>query len=645
MADSSSRSPNFDSNTNNPSSRPRPRAKPKLKPRPKPKPRSKPTSVKQEINNQDDVPNPTDQPQVIIKADPDRQGLVVPDSAPSSSFVSQPRPLSSSEPIVATSMNLNMTMEETTSNNENIDEGTDDKILREINVYMSPSLSSTMTLLQYPLQPRRAAHHTHQSTFLTPEAARIRPIHNILELDYPIPASQTDADRFSSLPSSIANLRKRTLKSHAVKLHTHMAIGGWSADGNSIHLTPLSSPSSVMQMRPTFTHIDEAEGSLTAQSGTTTLEELQKNANKNKPQPIMLKNSPGSAGGGDPNAASQRQTYAEKIEQEQSEDWVSLNVYGPNTMEFREKKSKIESTFDTTIPIQFASHITNSTNASHAANVDGGRNYVKTLNYLPPTIGGALDIEALDIKLDKYEMDETNEDVTNNASNNEDILEKDAEALSKQERERTYLNMIKSFSSKIAAQMVKSGGCPLPYMLLRRRYIPVSTNSNDAVMSMEDVERLNAFAIGLSGSAVLIRGSCFVLKSSLMTWLHPTARIMRDVILILLNRDGMVEREKLLWKGKKAYDKNDMEIDESDKEKAEANIKAEYSLYLLNQVATKSKNCWTLKYNTVNGHFQGSEDNSFEKDFPLEASKYYEFWDKRKKTLRREIKQYDNAYK
>lgn len=594
--------------------------------RPKPKPRARPFSRPKKDTD------PTSQgashvAPVVIKSDPDGvDNIDITDSKPPStpsmpvSAVSNeieetktdsapPEPPLSAPLSPVTSLHV----EETSHINEKDSSPENDEIIREIDVFISPSLSSTLTLVQFPLHPRRSHHASnyHQS-FLTPESARLRPVHNILELDYPLPAQQ-DSSRLSSLPSSIANLAHRTLRSHSVGLNTHLAIGGWSQDGKSIHLTPLSQ--SVLQMRPTFAHIDAAEGALTSHSGTTTQEDLAAMANKNKPQPIFLKSSAsgGNKGGANSNS-SQRQTYAEKKAQEESEDWSSLNVYGPGSTECKEQKKKIENCFDAGVNIQFG--------ACNGRRLFGqekdhykqdGKNYIKTLDYLPQT--------HTSLELNTFEEED---DVENVMTENNNPSEENANY-----QERKNLHMIKSFASKIAAQMIRSEGCPLPYMALYKRYLPPA--------SAIDENMLSAFATGLSGSSVLIRGSCFVLKSSLMTWLHPSAKDMRDLILILLNRDGVVMREKLLkidiknLKGAKLSE--DSEDDDEEDSDAELKIKAEIIQYLLSQVANKEKNCWVAKYD--------DGDGSFERDFPIEATKHYEYWEKRKRALKQDIEKYD----
>lgn len=77
----------------------------------------------------------------------------------------------------------------------------------------------------------------------------------------------------------------------------------------------------------------------------------------------------------------------------------------------------------------------------------------------------------------------------------------------------------------------------------------------------------------------------------------------------------------------------DSEDDDEEDSDAELKIKAEIIQYLLSQVANKEKNCWVAKYD--------DGDGSFERDFPIEATKHYEYWEKRKRALKQDIEKYD----
>ena len=68
-------------------------------------------------------------------------------------------------------------------------EDDDDPVVREIDVYLSPSLSNTLHLLQFPIQPVASVlqKNTRCDTSNNPTEAKFRPRHHMLELEYPIP--------------------------------------------------------------------------------------------------------------------------------------------------------------------------------------------------------------------------------------------------------------------------------------------------------------------------------------------------------------------------------------------------------------------------------------------------------------------------
>lgn len=80
-------------------------------------------------------------------------------------------------------------------------EDDDDPVVREIDVYLSPSLSNTLHLLQFPIQPAASALHknTRYDTSNNPTEAKFRPRHHMLELEYPIPPNAQAGHRQVSL--------------------------------------------------------------------------------------------------------------------------------------------------------------------------------------------------------------------------------------------------------------------------------------------------------------------------------------------------------------------------------------------------------------------------------------------------------------
>jgi len=532
---------------------------PKVKqerPRPKPRPRPRPKPLAQSSSA---TP-------IIVKSDPDS--------------------LPNNDKDIQSSINDAHNIEE---ERKSPDEEETDEIIREIDVYISPALSSKLSLVQFPLHPRRIPiASSYHNSLQIPTKARLRPLHNKLELEYPLPTPQ-DTSRLSSLPSSISNLTHRTLQSHAVQCATHMAIGGWSSDGSSLYLTPLLSKS-MYQMRPSFAHMDSPD-TLSDEPTST-------------PQPIFRKTQSKAASA----SPYQRMSYAEQKAQEDEEDWAELQVYDKGTEEYHDKKGRLEQCQNVGMNLQFGNP--NKDRQDNAATTaKDGRKYIQTLNYLPPA-QGMMDLDMFDYTPPDEEGKETN---TNSI-------------VSENSQDQRYLHLLKSFASKITSQMVKSGGSPLPYKLLQSRYIPHSSQ-DDA----NDQMTRQAFVMGLSGSAVLVRGSSFVLKSSLMTWLHPSARELRDFILLVFYRDGQIVRPKL---GQLSFLQPTATEETKELMQAHTEIQSQVIHKLLHQLAQKGMNCWKWKYE--------KEDHSFEYDYPKEAMKHYQHWERKMEYFRDALDEYDN---
>jgi Sin-like protein conserved region. len=164
---------------------------------------------------------------------------------------------------------------------DNILSEEDDEIIREIDVYISPELAKTMYLIQFPLQPASHAIHPLESKIEksgnhgkrpvmkkssappVPKAAKIKPQHSLLELTYNVPSHSFSSQR--QIPGPL-NLTERTFASQNIPIKTHMALGLFDSTGNKIDLVPLNS---IIQMRPTFRHVDALfdEGSAAGDGG------------------------------------------------------------------------------------------------------------------------------------------------------------------------------------------------------------------------------------------------------------------------------------------------------------------------------------------------------------------------------------------
>ena len=236
---------------------------------------------------------------------------------------------------------------ETLSNSIHIDDDDDDddddEIVREMDVYLSPQLSHSLHLLQFPLQqfpsgvPPGMSHNIAAEPPL-PAAARYKPRHNMLELDQPIPSTEFMEQQ------GLKYLQQRTYASHTVPVTTHMAVGKFvpdtPVDDNddnpklSLHLIPIHH---ITQMRPTFTHIDNDD------PNNTTLEEEQAlaaataqssaDASKEVRKPLMFQKKESERA-----ATARKSSYAYKKSSEEAEEWVSLQV-GEDPARFVEQRA------------------------------------------------------------------------------------------------------------------------------------------------------------------------------------------------------------------------------------------------------------------------------------------------------------------
>lgn len=372
---------------------------------------------------------------------------------------------------------------------DEIDE--DDEIVREIDVYISPELANTMYLMQFPLQP--ASHSCElpatSSSFQAkehkrtrpppppqPVSARIKHEHSMIELDYKVPSSSFSSQR--QIPGPL-NLSQRKFSSHNIPIRTHMAMGLFDNTSSKIDLIPLHR---IMQMRPTFAHVDALFQLDTEEEQQQTKED----ENKKTLQPLMFKNSES-----DRAATQRKSSYAYKRASEEAEEWTDLDVHGFGSLARKETMKRAycpHSMRDVDLKFMRASK----------AGVNEG--YVKSLNYLPSTI--------IESSAEDFTIDQGHEIADGN----------------------TEPDWKRDLTSMVANLFQERGGMPLPYPIFRSRF----------QASVPDNELIDA----ISASAVLVRGN-FVLKSSLMALSNIYIENARDVILVLMTKHGFIQRARL----------------------------------------------------------------------------------------------------
>jgi hypothetical protein len=151
-----------------------------------------------------------------------------------------------------------------------------DPIIREIDVVLSPEMCSQLHLLQYPLQPVVG----NSQSNVSPVAARMKPHHQILELDYAL-----DHDH----ESRFSDLKNRSFVSHIIPIQTHLCLGRFASYPSDsvpnpsrlgsyqklqqpqqqvLHLVPLQY---IRQMRPSFDHVPSNTSRASSSAATTSI--------------------------------------------------------------------------------------------------------------------------------------------------------------------------------------------------------------------------------------------------------------------------------------------------------------------------------------------------------------------------------------
>jgi DNA-directed RNA polymerase-3 subunit RPC5 len=309
----------------------------------------------------------------------------------------------------------------------------DDEIVREIDVFISPELSKQVYLMQFPLQHGRMP---------IADAARIKKQHNMIELEHKIPQNIGSDGSFY--------LQKRKLVSHTIPITTHMALGKVGEDG-ALHLIPLNH---ITQMRPDFSHVDEVD----PQSSEVEEPDPNKKAMEKKPLMFQKKESERAA-------LARKSSYNYKRASEDGEEWAELLVCGPQSPEYRASEK----------------NITSAQQSTTIASVNEGKDFVKSLDYLPT-------------RIDKYD-DEPQDGIS------------------------PLVSVVKRMTAMLHR------GVPVPYSVIRPQFPKV-----------DDVDLLKC----LSSCAVLVRGN-FYLQSRLLPW---DIEIMgaRNFILLVFQTMGCAQR-------------------------------------------------------------------------------------------------------
>ena len=471
------------------------------------------------------------------------------------------------------------------------DEG-EDPIVRTIDVFISPTLSNTLHLLQFPIQPAvsSAKKKNASSSDNKPTNAKIRPKHNMLELEYPVPPSAHQGVP-RPLPEKM-RISQRTFTSNSIAPVTHMALAKLNDDGTRLDVVPMRKH--VLQMRPSFGHLHDEEEDDANNTATSAAEpKVMEGKYGNRQRPIMFQKKETER-----SATARRNSYAYKKASEEGEEWIELDVHGGG-----ETWSGLRADLMGKVKCR------NRENELKLVKkgVDGDEGYVKSLNYLAHISG-----EGFVENLSDWAPSTATSAVHESTADGDGDVDMAKEATSSE-------HATAELASKLAVLLQNGNGTMIPYRVIRSRF-----NAN----KVSD-EILTA---ALSSCAVLVRGN-FALKSNLANFLNESKggdnkkKLMmelRDLILLLLNMHGMVQRERLV----RAYSAK------AEKMNAYEAITADTITFLLKTVAKKSDDCWVAKV---------EDDEEFAAKFPQVATCHGVYWMKKKEMLGDLIHLYENA--
>jgi len=224
--------------------------------------------------------------------------------------------------------NLDLPMSDDDSDiNENMADADDnrngDEIAREIDVYLSPALYQKLYLLQYPLQ---------QEPVRRPVIARMKPRHGLIELDHPLP-NHTERE------GQYTHMNERTFQSQTIPVQTHLCLGKMERVPNNtgaqsaLHLVPLGH---ISQMRPSFRHIDTANGNHNQAGDDDDMDMVNEQKPKDK-KPVLFQRKESERA-----AMARKSSYAFKKASEEAEEWLELEVCRPDTDSHRDILEQIK---------------------------------------------------------------------------------------------------------------------------------------------------------------------------------------------------------------------------------------------------------------------------------------------------------------
>lgn len=247
-----------------------------------------------------------------------------------------------------------------------------DRIVRELDVFLSNDLADTLKLIQYPLQLAGTAQ-------LPISGARLKPRHNIMQVDQDMPALPRRI--YSPQEQNFAAMATRTFQSQTIPVETHLCLGKIRQDEetgeSSMYLVPLQS---VSQMRPTMSHI-QGDSEEPSQGEDDPMEEEKEKKATLKPLAFQRKESERAA-------ETRKSSYAYKKKSEAAEEWQELQVVG-------DEAGEIQSTLEKLLDAETDGKTHKNTPGKGPRSAIPEADYVSSLNYMPPPSQDTLSIQVL----------------------------------------------------------------------------------------------------------------------------------------------------------------------------------------------------------------------------------------------------------
>jgi DNA-directed RNA polymerase-3 subunit RPC5 len=390
----------------------------------------------------------------------------------------------------------------------------------------------------------------------------------MLELEYSIPNSAIGGH--SHQQADNLHITQRTFTSNAIAPVTHMALAKLDKAGERLDIIPLQKD--VLQMRPSFKHLHSHDEEDETQTNIDKTGDSNTNNSGGRQKPILFQKKES-----DRSANARRNSYAYKRASEESEEWIDLDIHGTEGKWSSVRKEMLRKVAcanrDKTIQLA----------KSKFANRDDGGYYVKSLNYM----------ESISTMFADADQTATLTTTLPNSTTADGDVDETAVA---------------ELASKLVVLLQEGLGAMIPYRVLRSNF---HSEVSDEMLIM-----------ALSSCAVLVRGN-FALKSSLAQFLKKDVmKEMRDLMLLLLNMHGSIQRERLI----RAFETKACTNDDY------AVINADAITFVLETMAKLSNGCWVSKV---------EDDVVFAARFPELASFHGVYWIKKKEMLRELVELYE----